>query len=106
MDSKDIDRNATIDLRDCLVAKLREILRFLAQKAFECLRWLLRLFNATTVLVTCTQSKSPTTTTEFVFVPRDCPSWRLNFEWVLSFWRQPAATAAAAAMVSLREQAN
>lgn len=44
---------ATIDLRDCLVAKLREILRFLARKAFECVRWFLGFFNATSVLVTC-----------------------------------------------------
>ena len=49
---------ATIDLRDCLVAKLREILRFLARKAFECVRWFLGFFNATSVLVTCNPPKS------------------------------------------------
>lgn len=49
---------ATIDLRDCLVAKLREILRFLARKAFECVRWFLGFFNATSVLVTCNHPKS------------------------------------------------
>lgn len=42
---------AALQLRDYLLAKLRDILRFLAQKAFECMRWFLSLFNATTVLV-------------------------------------------------------
>lgn len=37
-----------------LLSQLRDILRFLARKAFECMRWFLGLFNATTVLVKCT----------------------------------------------------
>lgn len=55
--NKDQNEDATaaaLNARDYLVAKLQEILRFLAQKAFECMRWFFSLFNATTVLVTCT----------------------------------------------------
>lgn len=56
-----MDNNRTGSADDIgYLCQLRVILRFLAQKALEyirwCMRWFLGLFSATTVLVKCTTS--------------------------------------------------
>lgn len=53
-----MDNNSTSADDIGYLCQLRDILRFLAQKALEyirwCMRWFLGLFSATTVLVMCT----------------------------------------------------